>query len=175
MLYSYKQTSPTIGAGVFVAPDAVVIGDVEIGSGSSVWFGTVVRGDVHSIRIGQGTNIQDQSMLHVTGGKYPLVIGSHCTLGHRVTVHGCTLADHAFVGIGAIVLDNCRIGEFAMLGAGSLLPPGKEVPPGKLAMGVPAKVVRDITPEEEAMIRRTAETYAQRAAEYNDPAQFKRL
>ena len=173
MEYAYRNTIPRIADNVFVAPGAFVIGDVEIGPESSIWFGTVIRGDVHSIRIGARTNIQDQSMLHVTGGRFPLVIGNNCTLGHRVTVHGCTLADHAFIGIGATVLDNCRIGEFAMLGAGSLLPPGKEIPPRKLAMGIPARVVRDITPEEEAMILRTVETYAERGREYRDARVFR--
>ncbi len=173
MIYSYKGIAPRLAADVFVAPNAVIVGDVEIGAGSSIWFGSVARGDVHHIRIGERTNIQDQSMLHVTGGRFPLVIGSNCTLGHRVTVHGCTLEDFAFIGIGATVLDNCRVGEFAMLGAGSLLPPGKEIPPRKLAMGIPARVVRDITPEEEAMIRRTAESYATRAVEYRDSSVFR--
>lgn len=173
MQYAYKDQSPRLAPDVFVAPGAVVIGDVEIGAGSSVWFGTVIRGDVHHIRIGERTNIQDQCMLHVTGGRFPLVLGNDCTLGHRVTLHGCTLEDFAFIGIGATVLDNCRVGEFAMLGAGSLLPPGKEIPARKLAIGSPAKVVRDITPEEEAMIRRTAASYRERGAEYRDAHVFR--
>ena len=173
MQYAYRDLKPRIAPDVFLAPGVVVIGDVEIGPASSVWFGSVIRGDVHHVRIGQRSNIQDQCMLHVTGGRFPLVIGDNCTLGHRVTVHGCTLADHAFVGIGATVLDNCRMGEFAMLGAGSLLPPGKEVPARKLAMGIPARIVRDITDEEEEMIRRTAAAYAQRGLEYRNNDVFR--
>ncbi len=172
MIYNYKDLQPKLAPDVFVAPDAWVIGDVEIGAGSSVWFGSVVRGDVHYIRIGENTNIQDHSVLHVTGGKFALEIGNNVTLGHRVTVHGCTLRDHAFVGIGATVLDNCEIGEFGFLAAGALLTPGKKIPPRMVAMGSPAKVVREITPEEEAMMIRTAEKYRNLGRDYRDPEKF---
>jgi carbonic anhydrase/acetyltransferase-like protein (isoleucine patch superfamily) len=152
MIYELGELSPRLAPDVFIAPDARVIGDVTIGAGSGVWFGCVVRGDVHFIEIGENTNVQDLSMLHVTGGKFPLRIGNNCTLGHRVTVHGCNLRDHAFVGIGATVMDDCEIGEFGLLAAGALLTPGKKIPPRMVAMGSPAKVVREITPEEEQMI-----------------------
>lgn len=168
MLYRYKDKEPEIGENVFIAPDAVVLGDVTIGKNSSIWFGSVVRGDVHFIRIGENTNVQDLSMLHVTTDRHPLIIGSYVSLGHRVTLHGCTLADYAFVGIGAIALDGSSIGEFSILAAGSLLPPGKEIPPGMVAMGSPAKVVREITDKEKEMILRIPESYSRHGRDYGN-------
>ncbi|MBX7057143.1 MAG: gamma carbonic anhydrase family protein [Leptospirales bacterium] len=159
MIYRLGDSVPKLAADVFVAPDAAVIGDVEIGEGSGVWFGCVLRGDVHSIRIGRNCNIQDLSMLHVTGGKFDLQMGDNCTLGHRVTLHGCRLKDFAFVGIGATVMDDCELGEYAFLGAGSLLPPGKKVPPGMLALGSPARVIREVTEAERQLIESTAIKY----------------
>ncbi|MCR9143066.1 MAG: gamma carbonic anhydrase family protein [bacterium] len=159
MIYELDDLKPKLAPDVFVAPDAQVIGDVKIGTGSGVWFGCVVRGDVHYITIGENTNVQDLSMLHVTGGKFPLIIGNNCTLGHRVTLHGCTLRDYAFVGIGATAMDDTEMGEFSLLAAGALLTPGKKIPPRMVAMGSPAKVVREITPEEEAMIRNIPAKY----------------
>jgi carbonic anhydrase/acetyltransferase-like protein (isoleucine patch superfamily) len=166
MIYRFEQHTPQIAPDVFIAPDATVIGQVRIGAGSGVWFGSLVRGDVHSIDIGEHTNIQDHCVLHVTGGKFALRIGNHCTLGHRVTLHGCTLHDHAFMGIGSTVLDGCVIEEFGFLAAGSQLPPGKTIPSRMLAMGSPAKVVREITAEEEEMMRRTAVKYSELARVY---------
>ncbi|MCB1319366.1 MAG: gamma carbonic anhydrase family protein [Leptospiraceae bacterium] len=166
MIYSLGDKHPRLAEDVFVAPDAAVIGDVRIGVGSGVWFGCLIRGDVHYIEIGEHTNIQDHSVIHVTGGKFPTIIGNHCTLGHRVTVHGCTLKDHAFIGIGATVLDDCEIGEYALVAAGSLVTPGKKIPPRMVAMGVPAKVVREITPEEEQMIERTPRKYGELKKQY---------
>ncbi len=173
MIYSLGDLTPDLAADVFVAPDAAVIGNVKIGAGSGVWFGCLIRGDVHSIEIGENCNIQDHSIIHVTGGKWPVVMGNSCTLGHRVTIHGAVLKDHAFVGIGATVLDGCEIGEFGLLAAGSLLAPGKKIPPRMMAMGIPAKVVREITPEEEQMILRTAEKYKEHKELYRNPANFR--
>ncbi len=172
MIYRLGNLTPQIAMDVFIAPDAQVIGNVSIGAGSGVWFGCVLRGDVHSITIGENCNIQDMSLLHVTGGKYPLTMGNNCTLGHRVTLHGCTLKDFAFIGIGSTVLDGCEIGEFAFLAAGSLLPPGKSIPPRMMAMGSPVKVIREITPQEEELIRSTAEKYRLRREEYRNPENF---
>ncbi len=173
MIYQYQGIRPQIEEDVFIAPDASVIGDVKIGKGSSVWFGSVVRGDVNYIRIGENTNIQDLSMLHVTEGKFPLIIGSNVTLAHRVTVHGCIIADYAFIGMEAVVMDGAELGEFSLLAAGSLLPPGKKIPPRMLAMGSPAKVIREINADEEAMIYRIASKYSQRGQIYKDPQQFR--
>ncbi len=175
MIYRLGNLKPKIAEDVFIAPDAVVAGDVAIGRGTSVWFGCVIRGDVHYIRIGEGCNIQDLSMLHVTEGKFPLIIGNHVSLGHRVTLHGCTLADYAFAGIGATALDGSSLGEFSILAAGSLLPPGKKVAPGMVAMGTPAKEVREITEEERQMILRIPAKYNERKRLYMDPSHFAQL
>lgn len=166
MILAFQGKAPEISEEVFIAPDAYVIGNVSVGKGSSIWFGCLIRGDVERIEIGSFTNIQDHSVIHVTGGKYPTIIGNHVTLGHRATVHGAILRDYAFVGIGATVLDGCEMGEFSILAAGSLLPPGKVIPDGMLAMGIPAKVVRPVTDEEKEMILRTQEKYYQLAQEY---------
>ena len=174
-LYLWQGHTPKIAKDVWLAPNAQIIGQVSIGSGSSVWFGCVLRGDVHSISIGKNTNIQDLSVLHVTSGKYALHIGNHCTLGHRVTLHGCTLADHAFIGIGATVLDNCEIGEFSLLAAGSLLTPGKKIPARMLAMGSPAKLIREITTEEEEMIRTIPQHYSKLKEKYRQAQNFKKF
>ncbi len=175
MIYELGELKPQLAPDVFVAPDAQVIGDVKIGSGSGIWFGCVVRGDVHYITIGENTNVQDLSMLHVTGGKFPLVIGNNCTLGHRVTLHGCVLRDYAFVGIGATVMDDCEMGEYSLLAAGALLTPGKKIPPRMVAMGSPAKVVREITPEEEAMIRNIPAKYTALRERYRPENGFQPL
>lgn len=144
----------------------MIVGDVEIGPGSSIWFGAVVRGDVNHIRIGARTNVQDHSILHVTGGTHPTSVGDDVTLGHRVTLHGCTVKDRCLVGIGAVVLDGAVLGEDSMVGAGSLVPPGMVVPPGMLAIGSPARVKRPLTPEEIARLRTSAGHYAAYAEQY---------
>ena len=174
-IYSWKEHTPLLGKNVWVAPDAQVIGQVALGEDSSVWFSCLVRGDVHKISIGKGTNIQDHSVLHVTQGKFPLEIGDFCTLGHRVTVHGCTLKDYVFIGMGATVLDGCELGEFSLLGAGSLLTPGKKIPPRMLAMGSPAKVIREITEKEENMIRAIPEKYRLLKDDYCLEKNFKKI
>ncbi len=166
MIYNFQNKKPDIAENVFIAPSAEIIGNVKIGKGSSVWFGSLIRGDVDSIQIGEYSNIQDYSIIHVTGGKFPTFIGDYCTLGHRVIVHGATLKNYAFVGIGAIVLDGCEVGEFSILAAGSLLPPGKKIPDGMLAMGVPAKVIRPISEEERNMIQNTPKKYFELSQEY---------
>jgi carbonic anhydrase/acetyltransferase-like protein (isoleucine patch superfamily) len=142
------------------------VGDVEIGPGSSVWFGTVVRGDVNHVRIGARTNLQDHTVVHVTSHTHPTVVGDDVTVGHRVTLHGCTVKDRCLVGIGAIVMDGAVVGEDAMVGAGSLVPPGMVVPPGMLALGSPARVKRGLTQEEIAFFRKSAAAYAGYAEAY---------
>jgi gamma-carbonic anhydrase len=150
VILAYDGKSPVLAPTSWVAPGAVVIGDVELGEGSSVWFQTVVRGDVHRIRIGARTNVQDHSTVHVTGGSHPTIVGDDVTVGHRVVLHGCTVGDRCLVGIGAIVL----------------VPPGMVVPSGKLVLGAPARVKRDLTPEELAFFRTSAARYAGYAARY---------
>ncbi|MBU45016.1 MAG: gamma carbonic anhydrase family protein [Spirochaetaceae bacterium] len=174
-IYKYQDKTPELGTPCFVAEDARVIGDVRIGNGSSVWWGSTIRGDVHHIRIGEYTNIQDMCMIHVTGGKFPTVIGNHCTLGHNVTIHGAFLHDHAFVGIGSTVMDGCEIEPFGFLAAGSMLTPGKKIPSGMLFMGSPARPVREITDQEREMILKTAEKYHHLSLQYADPTIVSRV
>lgn len=143
-----------------------MIGDVEIGPDASVWFGSVVRGDIHRIRIGARTNLQDQCVVHVTRDRFPTEIGCEVTVGHRATVHGCTVRDGALVGIGATVLDGAVVGEEALVAAGAVVTPGTEIPPGALARGVPARVVRDLTPDERAAQHRRALDYVTTARHY---------
>lgn len=166
LIRPYGGKTPRLDGTVYVAETAVVIGDVEIGADSSVWFGSVLRGDIHWIRIGARTNVQDQSMLHVTGGAHPTSVGDDVTIGHRVTLHGCTIKDRCLVGMGSTVLDGAVVGEDSLVGAGSVVPPGMVIPPGKLALGAPARVKRDLTPAEIASFRASADGYVQRAREF---------
>src|SRR5512140_1355008 len=165
-LLGYDGKAPRLAASVFLADGSVVTGDVEIGEDSSLWFGTVVRGDVNRVRIGRRTNLQDLTVVHVTAGTHPTTLGDDVTVGHRAVLHGCTVHDRCLVGIGAIVLDGAVVGPDAMVGAGALVPPGMVVPPGKLVVGAPAKVKRDLTPEELASLRTSAANYAGYAAKY---------
>jgi carbonic anhydrase/acetyltransferase-like protein (isoleucine patch superfamily) len=166
LVRAWGGQQPRLADGVFVADGAVVVGDVEIGPGSSVWFGAILRGDVNHIRVGARTNVQDQSILHVTAGTHPTTVGDDVTIGHRVVLHGCTVRDRCLVGIGAIVLDGAVVGEESMVGAGALVPPGMVVPPRTLALGSPARVKRELTAEEIAFFRRSAANYAAYAASY---------
>ncbi|HXC51696.1 MAG TPA: gamma carbonic anhydrase family protein [Candidatus Limnocylindrales bacterium] len=159
MIRSYLQTTPRIDPTAWIAPSADVVGDVEIGPGSSVWYGTVVRGDVFPIRIGARTNIQDHSVLHVTHERYATVLHDDITIGHRVVLHGCTIESGALVGIGAIVLDQAVIGAGSLVGAGALVTPGTKVPPGMVVMGSPAKVIREVTDKERAWMEEAARNY----------------
>lgn len=158
-LFPYNNTFPKIHPSVFLAPGSKIIGDVEIGKDSSIWFNVVIRGDVHYIKIGEMTNVQDLSMLHVTNGKYPLNIGSKVTIGHSVKLHGCTLMDLCLIGIGAIVLDGAIVEGKSIVAAGSVVKPNFVVPTGKLVAGVPAKVIRDLTPEEIEDLEKSANRY----------------
>lgn len=165
-IVAYDGKAPRLAASVFLAEGSAVTGDVEIGEDSSLWFGTVVRGDVNTVRIGARTNLQDLTVVHVTAGKHPTVVGDDVTVGHRAVLHGCTVKDRCLVGIGAIVLDGAVVGPDAMIGAGALVPPGMVVPSGKLVLGAPARVVRDLTPEEIASFRNSAARYVGYAATY---------
>lgn len=143
----------------FIAPTAVVIGDVHVGAGSSVWYGTVIRGDVHWIRIGRDTNIQDQCTLHVSSGTHPTEVGDEVTVGHRAVVHGCTIGPRCLVGIGAIVLDGAQVGEGSVIAAGALVTPRTRIPPGSLVVGAPARVKREVEPGEREWIAESARRY----------------
>jgi carbonic anhydrase/acetyltransferase-like protein (isoleucine patch superfamily) len=143
-----------------------VIGDVEIGAATSLWFGSVVRGDVHAIRIGARTNLQDHCVVHVTSGLYPATIGDEVTIGHRAVVHGCTVRDGALVGIGSIVLDGADVGEEALVAAGALVGPGMKVPARTLVRGVPARVARELTRDEIQAQRDRALEYVETSRHY---------
>ncbi len=167
-VYAYRDKFPKIDPSVFLAPMSVVVGDVVIGANSSIWYQTVVRGDVNYIRIGEGTNVQDTCVLHVTGNDFPLTIGNLVTIGHHATVHGCVVEDRCLIGIGATILDGAQIGEGSLVAAGSLVTPGTEIPPGSLVMGAPAKVKRELTEEEQDRILNTSRHYIKLAAEYRE-------
>ncbi len=165
-IVAYDGKAPRLAPSVFLAEGSVVTGDVEMGEDSSLWFGTVVRGDVNRVRIGARTNLQDQVVVHVSAGTHPTTIGDDVSVGHRAVLHGCTVKDRSLVGIGAIVMDGAEIGPVAIVAAGSLVPPGMVVPPGKLVMGSPARVKRDLTPEELAANLSRAARYVGYAARY---------
>lgn len=154
MILPYREYQPQVGKGGWVAPSATVIGDVIVGADVSLWFGVVVRGDVHRIRIGDRTNIQDLSLLHITQHSgvlrddqdgHPTIIGCEVTVGHRAILHGCTIGDLCLIGMGAIILDGAVIGRESIVGAGSVVTPGKQFPPRSLIMGTPAKVVKEVS------------------------------
>ncbi|ADY73547.1 hypothetical protein Dester_0907 [Desulfurobacterium thermolithotrophum DSM 11699] len=166
MIKPFKDLKPKIGERVFIAENAVVIGDVEIGNDSSIWFGVILRGDVNYIKIGKCTSIQDGSVVHVTNKTHPTIVGNYVTVGHSVKLHGCTIKDNCLVGIGAIILDGAIINENSIVAAGTLVPPNKEFPPGSLIMGFPAKVVRSLTEEEIKDLKRHAERYVSYKDEY---------
>ncbi len=158
-LYPYMDLFPRIHKSVFLADGVKIIGDVTIGKNSSVWYNCVIRGDVHYVKIGDETNIQDLSMLHVTNKRYPLNIGNKVTIGHSVKLHGCTIEDLSLIGIGSIVLDGVIVKNNSMIAAGAVVKPNFIVPSGKLVAGVPAKIIRDLTDEEIADLRASAERY----------------
>ncbi len=147
-IVTFQGHSHVIGADVFIADTARVIGRTEIGAGSSVWYGSVIRGDVFWIRLGARVNVQDGSIVHVTSGRYATEIDDDVTIGHRAVIHGCRIGARALIGMGAIVMDGAVIGEESIVGAGALVPPGKVFPPRVLVVGSPAKVVRDLTDDE---------------------------
>jgi len=158
-IFPYLDLNPKLDDTVYLAPGSKIIGDVTIGEHSSIWFNTVVRGDVNYITIGKMTNVQDLSMLHVTKDTHPLIIGDNVTIGHSVTLHGCTLKNNCFIGMGATILDGAVVEENAMVAAGALVKQNFIVPYGKLVAGVPAKVVRDLSEDEIANIQASAERY----------------
>ncbi|PIP95101.1 MAG: gamma carbonic anhydrase family protein [Bdellovibrio sp. CG12_big_fil_rev_8_21_14_0_65_39_13] len=146
-LYSFHGDQPEIGEGSFIAPSADVIGKVKIGKNASLWYNVVARGDINRIEIGDNTNVQDLTMLHVDFD-LPCLIGKNVTIGHNAIIHACTVGDHCLIGMGAIILNGAVIGENSVVAAGSVVPPGKSFPSNSMIMGSPAKVVRELTPEE---------------------------
>jgi carbonic anhydrase/acetyltransferase-like protein (isoleucine patch superfamily) len=165
VLLPYKGIVPACHPTVFVAAGATVIGDVEIGEDSSVWFHTVIRGDINRIRIGKRTNVQDNCTLHVTAAR-AVTVGDSVTFGHGVVAHGCTIEDFCLVGIGSVVLDGAVIGRGSVIGAGAVVPPGMIVPPHALVLGVPGKVMKILAPESAEANRITADHYVEYAQAY---------
>jgi carbonic anhydrase/acetyltransferase-like protein (isoleucine patch superfamily) len=164
-LYQLDEHAPQLAEGAWVADSAEVIGRVTLEADASVWFGTVLRGDTERLRVGRGSNIQDGSVCHADPG-FPLEIGDDVTVGHQVMLHGCTIGDGSLIGIQSVVLNGAKIGKHCLVGAGALVTEGKEFPDGSLIVGAPAKVVRQLTPEQIAGLERTARHYVENAARY---------
>ena len=162
-LLPYGDASPHVAGSAWVAPGAFVVGDVQLGEESSVWYGAVLRGDTEPIRIGARTNVQDGCILHTDPG-YPAVVGEGCVLGHNAVVHGCEIKDNCLVGMGATILNGAKIGDGSIVAAGAVVPEGREIPPHSLIVGVPAKHVGQVTDEQAADIGRGASEYVERAA-----------
>ncbi len=156
----FKGTIPEFAPDAFIAPNAVVIGDVVIGSRSSVWYGCTIRGDVNHVRIGRSSNIQDNSVIHVDSGKYPTLIGDDVLIGHMCIIHGCTLEDGSFVGMNSTIMDGCVVESGAMVAAGSLVTPGKHIPARQLWAGRPAKFMRELSDEDIAGFKWGTDHYA---------------
>ena len=161
-VYEVDGKTPQVDSTAWIADSAQVMGHVTLGPDASVWFGCVLRGDTESMTIGEGSNIQDLTVMHADHG-LPLTIGKHVTVGHKVMLHGCTIGDESLIGIGAIVLNGARIGKNCLVGAGSLVTEGKEFPDGSMIMGTPAKVVRQLTPEQNEGLRLSAQHYIDNA------------
>jgi carbonic anhydrase/acetyltransferase-like protein (isoleucine patch superfamily) len=168
MIISYAGRSPRVAGAAYVQDSARIIGDVEIGAESSVWFYAVIRADVERVRIGRATNIQDHTTIHVTRDRWPTILGDGVTIAHRVVLHGCVIGDYSLIGIGAIVLDGAEVGSEVLVGAGSLLVPGMKVPPRTLVLGSPARVVRDLKPDEIDFLHRSAANYVEYARSYRE-------
>lgn len=158
--------TPKIGQRVFIAENAAIIGDVEIGDDCSIWYGAVIRGDVHSVRIGARTNVQDNTVIHVSAGTHPTVIGEDVTIGHAAIVHGCTVERGALIGMGSRVLDGAVVGESALVGAGALVGEGARVPPRTLVVGVPARPKRPLTEDELARLESSWKHYVELKDQY---------
>ena len=165
MIYALDGIAPTVAADAWIAPGTHVIGNVTLAAQSSVWFGTTIRGDNEPIVVGEGSNIQENCVLHTDPG-CPLTIGAHCTIGHKAMLHGCTIGDGSLIGMGATVLNRAVIGRNCLIGAGALITEGKEIPDGSLVMGAPGKVVRQLDDAAIQGLLRSAEHYRQNAARF---------
>jgi carbonic anhydrase/acetyltransferase-like protein (isoleucine patch superfamily) len=166
VIRAYDGIAPRLGTGVFVAETAAVIGDVEIGDDSSIWYATTVRGDVMPIRVGARTSLQDGTVVHVTSGRFGTTIGNDCTIGHAAVIHACVVEDRCLIGMGAILLDGCVIGRGSFVGAGALVTPGTHIPPGSLVLGSPARVKRPVDARELEAIDYGARHYVELARRY---------
>lgn len=168
MIKPYKGIRPRIAPTAYIEENATIIGDVEIGEYSSVWCNAVLRGDVHFIRLGKRTNIQDNCTLHGTNGVYPVILGDDITVGHNVTLHGCVIKDRCLIGMGSIILDGVEIGEDSIIGAGALVTERSIIPPRSLVMGLPGKVVRQIKDDEALKILQSAKNYIEYSADHKE-------
>ena len=166
MIKAYKGVTPTIASTAFIEDTAVIVGDVVIEADSSMWFHSVVRGDVNYIRIGRRTNVQDLSLLHVTHDAYPLIIGDDVTIGHHVVLHGCTIQNRVLVGMGAVLMDGVVVGNDCLIGAGALVTEHTKIPPGSLVVGSPARVKRPLQDTELAWLKESAQNYVRYALDY---------
>lgn len=166
LIRPYKGIVPKLGRDVFIAENAALIGDVVIGDESNIWYGVVMRGDVHEIRVGERTNIQDGTIVHVTSGRFGTYIGSDVTIGHAAILHACTLGDVSFVGMGATVMDGAVVEDGAMVAAGALVTPGKRVKSGELWAGSPAKLMRTLSEDDLKAFKLSADHYVKLAGEY---------
>jgi carbonic anhydrase/acetyltransferase-like protein (isoleucine patch superfamily) len=166
MIFPFDGKQPQLHPSAYVHRSAQVIGDVVIGADASLWPNVVVRGDVHGIRIGERSNIQDNSTVHVTRDRFATIIGREVTAGHNVVLHGCTVGNRCLIGIGAIVLDGVEVGDECLIGAGALLTPGTKIPARQLVLGSPAKVVRSLREDELAHLGRSAQNYVEQARRY---------
>jgi carbonic anhydrase/acetyltransferase-like protein (isoleucine patch superfamily) len=162
-LDNFLRKSPRLGQGVYIAQGAVVLGDVDLGDYSSVWYNAVLRGDINRIAVGHHSNVQDNAVLHLAD-EYACVLGNYVTVGHSAVVHACTIGDECLIGMGAIVLDGAVVGEQCIIGARTLVTPGTQIPPGSMVLGSPGKVVRALSAEERAGIKYWAEKYVHNAA-----------
>lgn len=161
LVLPYTHHRPQIDPEAYLAEQTVVIGDVVIGARASIWFGTVIRGDLMPIRIGDDTSIQDNSVIHITGDVSGTTVGSRCTVGHRVILHACTVEDDCLIGMGAIILDRARIGRGSVVGAGALVTPGTDIPPGSFVLGSPARVKRAVEEREREWVASSVAHYVE--------------
>ena len=166
MLRAFKSVFPSVDPTAYVDTSAQIIGDVHVGPESSVWIILVMRGDVNRIRIGARTNIQDLTLVHVMRDTHPTTIGDNVTIGHSAVIHGCTIEDRCLIGMGAVLLNGCRIGTGSIVAAGALVPEGMVIPPGSMVMGMPAKVKRPLSAEEDASIKWYADNYVRYRLDY---------
>jgi len=166
-LYALDGDAPKLHTDTWVAPDANLIGKVVLEEGASVWFGCTIRADHEEIRVGAGSNVQENCVMHIDAG-YPLTIGRNCTVGHKVMLHGCTIGDNSLIGMGATVLNGARIGKNCLIGAGALITENKEIPDGSLVMGAPGKVVRQLDDKTIAMLKASALHYMDNMRRYRD-------
>ncbi len=165
MIYKLADRVPEISPDVFVAPNATVIGSVILEPKSSVWFNVVIRGDMDVITVKEGSNIQDLSVLHTDSG-FPLTVGKHVTVGHKVMLHGCEIGDYSLIGINSVILNGAKIGKHCIIGANTLIPEGKEIPDGSLVMGSPGKIVKNLTDSQQKLIELSAQHYIKNAQHY---------